>query len=214
MTLNPNPHWENVASLGYEQAARACWDEPPETWDAGVAHALAQIEPYLPASGTVLEIGCGVGRLLFTLAKKHPFLRLVGLDSSPAMLAHALDVHVSSGVVWIGNTVELVDGDGHRIPSDGAFQPLGPFAGAYSVLCFQHLDAETTRGYIAQVGARLVPGAAFRFQLVHVGDSGPLSFIHPVLDVTGWCLEAGLTSVTVTGDPVYPTWRWVTARKL
>lgn len=43
---------------------------------------------HLPPSseGTVLEVGCGTGHNLFRLAKRHPDLRLIGVDVSPDML--------------------------------------------------------------------------------------------------------------------------------
>jgi S-adenosylmethionine-diacylgycerolhomoserine-N-methlytransferase len=44
------------------------------------------------AAGTdlcLLEVGCGTGRNLLRLAKKHPNMRLMGLDVSPDMLQRA-----------------------------------------------------------------------------------------------------------------------------
>ncbi len=43
----------------------------------------------LPAGGTVLEVGCGTGRNLITVAKRYPSARLYGLDISEAMLTTA-----------------------------------------------------------------------------------------------------------------------------
>lgn len=47
---------------------------------------------------TVLEIGCGTGRNLLWLAARHPGLRLLGADISPAMLSAAADSAARQGV--------------------------------------------------------------------------------------------------------------------
>ena len=43
----------------------------------------------VPASGTVLEVGCGTGRNLIAVAKRYPTAQLFGLDISEAMLTTA-----------------------------------------------------------------------------------------------------------------------------
>jgi S-adenosylmethionine-diacylgycerolhomoserine-N-methlytransferase len=43
----------------------------------------------IKAGGNVLEVGCGTGRNLIVLAKKHPAARFYGLDASSAMLETA-----------------------------------------------------------------------------------------------------------------------------
>lgn len=50
----------------------------------------------VPSGGSVLEVGCGTGRLLKALARLAPVGRAVGVDPEPLMLARAapLEVHL------------------------------------------------------------------------------------------------------------------------
>jgi SAM-dependent methyltransferase len=67
----------------------------------------------------VLEIGPGPGRLAIRLARRHPGLRLVGLDIDPAMVARATARSRREG---LGGRVRFVVGDVAAIPfDDGSF---------------------------------------------------------------------------------------------
>lgn len=56
----------------------------PPTGEAEITHQA------IPPNSTVLELGCGTGRILRRLAELgHP---VVGVDESPDMLAHAVDL--------------------------------------------------------------------------------------------------------------------------
>jgi ubiquinone/menaquinone biosynthesis C-methylase UbiE len=48
-----------------------------------------QVLAGLPEAGKVLDVGTGPGRLLVQLASQRPDARLVGIDPSPDMTAHA-----------------------------------------------------------------------------------------------------------------------------
>jgi ubiquinone/menaquinone biosynthesis C-methylase UbiE len=62
------------------------------------------------ARGTLLDIGTGPARLLLALHNKSPQLRLVGIDSSPAMVAKAKEN--TSGV----ESIEINQGNADKIP--------------------------------------------------------------------------------------------------
>jgi SAM-dependent methyltransferase len=64
--------------------AEADFAEPNERF---VGYFGTEIEP--PASGTVLDLGCGPGDIAIRLAKRHPGLAVHGLDGSDAMLHFA-----------------------------------------------------------------------------------------------------------------------------
>ncbi len=74
--------------------------------------AVSALLPFLPASGTLLDAGCGSGRHAGALVE-HGF-RVTGLDRSPALLAEAGRDRTIAG--------RLVRGDMRRLPfRSGAF---------------------------------------------------------------------------------------------
>lgn len=83
-------------------------------YDLEHAHYQDDVDLYLnyaAASGSpVLELGCGTGRLLAPLARRG--LKLVGIDSSPAMLARARQ-HLEEQDLL--TQVELIEGDARAL---------------------------------------------------------------------------------------------------
>src|SRR5262245_42995243 len=76
------------------------------------------ILPDLPykAGERVLDIGCGVGAVLRTIAEAHPGLRLAGIDAAATQIEAAR--RVLSGV----GEAELVVGNAAALPwADGSF---------------------------------------------------------------------------------------------
>lgn len=101
---------------------------------------------------TVLDLGCGVGRLSRALRARGA--RVIGLDVSAQMLARARGV--------LGDEVELVHGDGTSLA------PLadGSCDGVVSLVVFQHIpDPAVTLGYVAEIGRVLRPGGWAAFQV-------------------------------------------------
>ena len=70
--------WARVHTL--EHPDDRAWAELAQ---ADAALVLRDIHP--AADWTIVEIGCGVGRLVDQLRVRVPFRRLVGLDISPKM---------------------------------------------------------------------------------------------------------------------------------
>jgi ubiquinone/menaquinone biosynthesis C-methylase UbiE len=63
--------------------------------------------------GTLLDIGTGPAWLLLKLHQRSPSMRLVGIDSSPEMLARARETLSGAG---LGNDIELKEGNAATIP--------------------------------------------------------------------------------------------------
>ena len=104
----------------------------------------------MAGAGPVLELGIGTGRLAIPLAAADPTLRVVGVDSSPDMLArlaaHAPPANLS---VILGDMVDDL--------------PTGPFTlafVAYNTL-FNLVVADRQRQCFAAVAALLGPGGRF-----------------------------------------------------
>jgi SAM-dependent methyltransferase len=81
------------------------YDEFGAAGEAGIHHfnALA-ISRLLPEGGTLLDLGCGSGRLLARLAHGRPDARIVGLDLSEPMLETGRQMLESEG---LAHRVEL-----------------------------------------------------------------------------------------------------------
>lgn len=194
--------WDSQAGT-LAEARRAVWAE--DDYEAGVEHCLAQLAPLVPVlerCGRVVDIGCGIGRILVPLAQLHPGADLIGLDSSPAMLAHARETSERCR-----RTVRLQRGGVEVLDY------LAPLSGFYSVVTFQHLPVDEQAAYIAAAGRAMRSGGVGRFQLVTVADPGPLS--HPVTvdEASRWCADAGLVVEAVDADPLFDCWAWLTVTK-
>lgn len=77
---------------GFDYEAATWGREDVGAADRSVAgHALQEARVALPASGAVLELGCGAGRMLGGLQRLRPDLRWAGIDVSRAALAAAAE---------------------------------------------------------------------------------------------------------------------------
>lgn len=119
-----------------------------------VRNFLATIE-YTPSRhATMLEIGCGIGRMTRAFASR--FGMVYGNDVSAEMIAQGQDY--LSGYPNVQLSV-----------SNGS--DLRPFADAsidlcFSYIVFQHIpDPQITLGYIAEMGRVLKPGGIAYFQV-------------------------------------------------
>lgn len=112
--------------------------------DATVARMVA----LAGAGGRVLELGVGTGRLAIPMSAAG--LRVVGIDSSEAMLQRLTDHPGARAVTTVhGDMVdELPDG------------PFDSCLVAYNTI-FNLLDASTQQRCFAEVAQRLAPGGSF-----------------------------------------------------
>ncbi len=115
---------------------------------------LEGVEPLLPSHEKVLEIGCGVGRLLEPMAEH--FRVVSGVDISGEMVRQGRE-----------RLAQLPQIDFTEIDGTGSL----PFASAtfdfvYSFITFHHIpDKEIVRRYIQESQRVLKPGGIFRFHL-------------------------------------------------
>ena len=120
------------------------------------------VDPYLseaqfaPQNKRMVEIGCGVGRMSFALAKR--FETVDAIDISSEMIKRAKELQARLGI----DNVRFHAGDG----SD-----LGPIPDAsidfgFSYIVFQHIpEVSVILNYVLELGRVLKPGGLFRFQL-------------------------------------------------
>lgn len=181
-------HWDSVA--GDDPATMIRHGD----WFESIESDLAEL-PLANRGDRILDLGCGLGRLAVAYAQKYQAI-VYGVDVSPAMLARAEPHPLVS--YW---------------PCDGRMIPAGPqiaFAGAWSMLMFQHIPRGAQASYIAQVARLLVPGGWFRFQTVVGEEETFLSYQVRADEPLRWCERAGLT---VEHADRQAEWLWVTARR-
>jgi trans-aconitate 2-methyltransferase len=68
------------------------------------ADLLARVDATLPA--LVVDLGCGPGELTLGLARRWPGARVIGVDSSPEMLAKARELDTDGRVEWVEASAE------------------------------------------------------------------------------------------------------------
>ncbi len=127
------------------------WAGGPEAVDL----VLGQLgDPPIAPTDTVLDLGCGIGRLTRALAARAG--QVIGLDVSAEMLlqAHAFNPALHN-VDWrLGDGTSLSGIDDAGIDA------------AFSLVVFQHIpDPEITLGYVSELGRVLRPGGWAALQL-------------------------------------------------
>ncbi len=142
--------------------------------------------------GVVLEIGCGVGRLM----KPNYY----GIDISEKMLEIAKERHPKYNFRIT---------DGRSIPFRNKF-----FDSVYSVLLFQHLPLGAIIGYIFEAFRVLKSGGTFRFQFIEGTEDEPFSKHHNAKKLVDTLEVAGFTVEPMDQRLGHISWSWLTGRKL
>lgn len=165
---------------------------------------LPAIEEYIDSSWTVLEIGCGPGRLLEPLASR--FKCVVGVDFSPDMVRYARHR------LQRYQNVRVLLNDGRTIPL-----PASSVDFVYSVITFQHMGLEAIQSYFQEVYRVLRPGGIFRFQTrrdlerrnTRLCDRHFLS----KEEAEALATRYGFHVLSYEAGLGHPTWHWFTLRK-
>jgi SAM-dependent methyltransferase len=111
------------------------------------------------STDTIVEIGCGVGRITRSLAERGR--RVIALDVSEQMLDAAK--RLNPGL----DNVEWILGNGERLA------PIGAASAdvCHSFVVFQHVpDPRVTLGYVREMGRVLRPGGIAFFQVSNRPD--------------------------------------------
>ncbi|MGB9724005.1 MAG: class I SAM-dependent methyltransferase [Chloroflexia bacterium] len=119
----------------------------------GAKHA-AWLAPYYQPESRVLEIGCGIGRILKYIRAKERW----GLDISQGMLEWA--------------TVYLAGQEGIHLVKTNGFDfsgvPSDYFDLVYSLLVLQHINKRAGFNYMQETYRVLKPGGRFYFQMMNL----------------------------------------------
>jgi SAM-dependent methyltransferase len=115
--------------------------------------ALARAGLTVPADGTCIELGCGVGRITRWLAPL--FANVIGVDVSPGHIALARD--------YVGRHASNVEF--RQLRSIGELSTLPEAQALYTFLVLQHNPPPVIEAMLDGLFSRLVPGAV---AFVHV----------------------------------------------
>ena len=136
-----------------------------DDWYADVTDVdatVARMVDVAGRAGRVLELGVGTGRLAIPMASAG--LQVVGIDSSPAMLAKLDERTTIDGPNVITVCGDMVDQ-----------LPAGPFDAclvAYNTI-FNLLDEATQRRCFSEVASRLRPDGCFVVEAIVPDDEAP-----------------------------------------
>lgn len=207
---------EKRPDLAWQDAAGARWAAEQEQTDAQLdplgRAALAVCAPQ--AGERVLDIGCGAGQTTLELAELvGPRGRVVGVDISPPLLAHARARVEAAG----SRNVELVLGDAAALALPGPFDlafsrfgvmffedPVAAFtnvaralapAGRLGFVCWQAMDLNPWAAAPLAAMRRLRPEQPLP-ELLAPGRPGPFAFSDAAL-VRDILQKAGFSSVSV-----------------
>lgn len=135
----------------------------PASFDASaeqdVASLLSGIESFITPTARVLDLGCGIGRLMKPLAPRVAGVH--GVDVSGEMIERA-----RTYLADLSN-VTLTENSG----ADLSGLDSESFDFAYSYLMFQHIpERPVVETYLSEVARVLRPGGAFKFQIDARGE--------------------------------------------
>jgi cyclopropane fatty-acyl-phospholipid synthase-like methyltransferase len=150
-------------------------NDPGEFWQSGHRTVQQELLPLIKtrrvAPGVAMELGCGVGRLLFPLSSH--FRQVVGTDIAESMIQRAQRFARDNGV---GNTgFYTVAGPEDLLHRAGNYS--GRINFLYSLLVFQHIpDLAMIEGYLHVIGILLAENGIAYLQF----DTRPQSFAYQI----------------------------------
>ncbi len=161
----------------------------------------------LEPSAEILEIGCGVGRLLVPLAERVAVAH--GVDISPVMIGKAKEYAAGAPNVQTA----LTDGSLAHLANES-------LDFVFSFIVFQHIpDRAPIRRYVEEAARVLKPGGVFRFQVdgrwwwKHA-EGGPDTYNGVKFSTEGVrALLEGTAFAVVDAWGAEGHYHWVTARK-
>jgi SAM-dependent methyltransferase len=126
------------------------WAEGRRNLDAVLELVGAEVRP----DDTVLDIGCGVGRLTRVLAERSRHVHAIDVSAEMLAQARELNAHLQN-VTW-----HQGDGTTLRPIEDATVDAV------VSHVVFQHIpDPQVTLGYVREIGRVLRPGGWAAFQI-------------------------------------------------
>jgi len=160
---------------------------------------LDAIGAHLPASGRVLDIGCGFGLFSLYYALRNPALRLEGIDVDPGRVALATATAARLGLPNVTFRV----GDARELTLAGTFD------GAYMLDVIHHVPEAVVPELLDRLHDRLAPGATLVAKDVDASQGWKRRFTHlldfamaPRSPVHYWTRERLASAIACAGFEV------------
>jgi SAM-dependent methyltransferase len=187
--------WEVLIS----DHAKVFWDNAAKDLDVRykyIADEWAPTETFLnliennnDSWNNVLEIGCGIGRLLVPLAEKYNECNFYGIDISDEMIKLSPK---KDNIKYqeLADNLDLV----------------------YSMLVFQHIDHQEKIKYIKLAYEKLKVGGILFFQFVVGEENSAYSYQTSRFEIDRILSDVGFKNLIFT-DHMHPEWMFVKATK-
>lgn len=197
----------------YNEAFQMAWDEPVDRWDPCALACMNEISSLTNLCAeeetSILDLGCGCGRLTLPFARKSHKWKLYGIDSSSEM------IHFAKEKLTLKDTnIEYKLNEGKTIP-----YPDKSFDVVYSMLVFQHLPKDVIFSYLHEVYWVLKDKGRWCFQFVQGNVHNNLDhryLMHEIRDMLNRN-ELLIKEVKIGKDHPgllnYPEWVWVAGSK-
>jgi 2-polyprenyl-3-methyl-5-hydroxy-6-metoxy-1,4-benzoquinol methylase len=150
---------------------------------------LTLIENSNDSWNNVLEIGCGIGRLLVPLADKYTECSFYAIDISDEMIRLAPKRN-NIKYQEVGNNLDLV----------------------YSMLVFQHIEHQEKINYIKLAYEKLKVDGILFFQFVIGEENSPYSYQTSKVEISKILNNVGFKNLIFT-DHMHPQWMFIKATK-
>jgi SAM-dependent methyltransferase len=154
-------HLANENAMHHIASEQQNWTES-DFFASGERDVARHLDPVLkrlhfnPQDKKLLEIGCGVGRMSFGLAKR--FGEVDAIDISPEMIKRGIEYKEKFGA----RNVRFHLGSGKDLAGFGNKQ----FDFCFSYIVFQHIPSvDLIFDYVREIGRVLKPGGMFLFQV-------------------------------------------------
>jgi trans-aconitate 2-methyltransferase len=137
---------------------------------------------------TVVDLGCGPGNSTLVLRERWPLARVIGLDSSPEMIASAREAYPLQE--WILGALE-------------SWSAGSPVDVVFSNAALQWVPGHV--GLVQNLLAQVSQGGALAFQIPSADYSEVRTFIHDIAGDEAWAarMDGALSALTMEPPEVY-----------
>lgn len=170
-----------------------------------VKYLVSNIAPAVFSNdGSILEFGCGYGRLTKEIKKAFPKLFVVGVDINPNIIKQAKKYAGEAKTSKEQHAYPLF-----YVASD--IKGIPPKDAIYCVQVLQHLPNDRKREFFADAAKVINRAGVLVFQYVEGTADSFLTHDAQWVDVSEWLVDAGFEVASVDHNLIQDRWTWVVA---